>query len=419
MSAFDQLTANELEQHLRLQQMKRLPLLLLALMAALYVYSLGKADWWLWLHAFAEAAMVGALADWFAVTALFRHPLGLPIPHTAIIAKRKDEIGTSMASFVAENFLQAEVLSDRLKNRDLAALIINWLQQPTNRQQLVSNTLALSSWAMSMIGEERVRAFVHRLLQRQSAQLDLAKAAGSTLEFLTRNDRHQEILTQTLRFAIVALNDNKERIRLKVQNESPWWMPGFVDDKIVRELLGRIESLLFEMALDQEHELRQRFDLQLDKLIVELRESEEYRQLGEKIKQDFLENTSLQDYLLQLWVELAEKLKAAETNPNAKIRESLDQLIHAVVLELQSDSAMRELVNQWLNAAIVRVVSENREAVSGLISDTVKAWDPATTAQRVELAIGRDLQFIRINGTLVGGLVGICLHALNELATKL
>lgn len=419
MSAFDQLTASELEQHLRLQQMKRLPLLLLALMAALYVYSLGEADWWLWLHAFAEAAMVGALADWFAVTALFRHPLGLPIPHTAIIAKRKDEIGASMASFVAENFLQAEVLSDRLKNRDLATLIINWLQQPTNRQKLVSNTLALSSWAMSMIGEERVRAFVHRLLQRQSANLDLAKAAGSTLEFLTKNDRHQEILTQTLRFGIVALNDNKERIRLKVQNESPWWMPGFVDDKIVGQLLDRIESLLFEMALDQEHELRQRFDLQLEKLIVELRESEDYRQLGEKIKQDFLENTSLQDYLLQLWSELAEKLKAAETDPEASIHKSMNQLIQTVVLELQSDSAMRELVNQWLNAAIVRVVSENREAVSGLISDTVQAWDPATTAQRVELAIGRDLQFIRINGTLVGGLVGICLHALNELAAKL
>ncbi len=418
MSAIDQLTASELEQHLRLQQMKRLPLLLLALMAALYVYSLGKADWWLWLHAFSEAAMVGALADWFAVTALFRHPLGIPIPHTAIIAKRKDEIGASMASFVAENFLQAEVLSARLRNQDLAALLINWLQQSANRQQLVSNTLALGSWAMSMIGEERVRDFAHRLLQRQSAQFDLAKAAGKTLEFLTKNGRHQEILTQTLRFAIVALNDNKERIRSRVQTESPWWMPGFVDDKIVGQLLGRIESLLFEMALDQEHELRQRFDLQLEKLIVELSESEEYRQLGEKIKQDFLENTSLQDYLLQLWSELADKLKAAETDPESKIHKSLDQLLQAVVLELQSDSAMRTLVNQWLNAGIVRVVSENREAVSALISDTVRAWDPATTAQRVELAIGRDLQFIRINGTLVGGLVGISLHALNDLAGK-
>lgn len=410
------LTASELDQQLRLQQMKRLPLLLLVLMAALYLLSLGRPDWWPWLHAFAEAAMVGALADWFAVTALFRHPLGIPIPHTAIIARRKNEIGDSMAQFVAGNFLQAEVLSARLKTRNLAKILINWLRQPANRQQLVSSTLALGSWAMSAIGEQRVKDFAARLLERQSAQLDLAKLAGRTLEFLTRNGRHQEILTQTLRFAIVALNENKEHIRSRIQGESPWWMPGFVDDKIVNELIGRIESLLFEMALDPEHELRRSFDMQIKKLSTELRHSEEYRLLGEKIKHDFLENTSLQEYLLQLWNDLANSLKDSAADPEAKIRKRMDQLLQTIALELQNDQAMQELVNQWLNMAIVRVVSENREAVSALISDTVRAWDPATTAQRVELAIGRDLQFIRINGTIVGGLVGLLLHALNSLA---
>ncbi len=399
--------------------MKRLPLILLLLMALLYVLSWGHQGLWVWLNAFSEAAMVGALADWFAVTALFKHPLGLPIPHTAIIAHRKDEIAESMARFVAENFLQAEVLEARLRSRDLAAIIINWLQPAKNRQQIVASALSFWRWLMSAVGEQRVRDFIARLMQRQSANLDISKIAGQALEVLTINGRHQEIFTQALRFAIVALHENEDRIHIRVQHESPWWMPGFVDDKIVGQLLQRIETLLFEMALDPEHALRRRFDLQLEQLTKDLQTLPEYQQLGEKIKNDFMENTSIQDYLLQLWNDLSARLQTAETNPDSKIYKRLDQWLQNLLHELEDDQAMRDLINEWLGAAIVRIVSENRESISGLISDTVQSWDPTTTSQRVELAIGRDLQFIRINGTLVGGLVGVILLSLHYLFEKL
>lgn len=399
--------------------MKRLPLALLILMAVTYVLSWGLSGPWVWVNAFSEAAMVGALADWFAVTALFRHPLGIPIPHTAIIARRKNEIGESLARFVAENFLQAEVLEQRLRSRDLSRIVINWLKQVKNRRQLTASMLSLWCWLMDAVGEQRVRDFTTRLLQRQSASIDVAKVAGQALEILTSKGRHQEIFTQALRFAIVALHENQERIRGRVQHESPWWMPGFVDDKIVGELLQRIESLLFEMVLDPAHELRQRFDLQLEQLTQDLQGLPEYQQLGEKIKQDFMQNVSIQEYLLQLWNDLAERLKIAEGDPESTIHKRLDKLLLNLVDELEADPDMRDLLNQWLSAAIVRIVSENRESVSGLISDTVQSWDADTTSQRVELAIGRDLQFIRINGTLVGGLVGIVLLALHLLVENI
>ena len=408
----------EEQQLRRLQKMKRLPLVLLLLMAVLYAVSWDQAGIWRWINAFAEAAMVGALADWFAVTALFRHPLGIPIPHTAIIARRKNEIGDSLARFVAENFLQAQVLEQRLWSHNLAAIVINWLQRDKNRQQLIGSTLSLWSWLMDAVGEQRVRDFAGRLLQKQSSSLDVAKIAGQAMEVMTSKGRHQEIFTQALRFAIVALHENEERIRNRVQGESPWWMPGFVDDKIVAQLLQRIESLLFEMALDPAHEMRRRFDLQLEKLTEDLQTLPEYRLLGEKIKNDFMQNASIHEYLLQLWNDLAGRLKIAENDPDSKIHKRLDKLLQGLVRELEEDPGMRELLNQWLSAAIIRVVSENRESISGLISDTVQSWDAETTSQRLELAIGRDLQFIRINGTLVGGLVGILLLAGHLLVDK-
>ncbi|MCF6262371.1 MAG: DUF445 domain-containing protein [Xanthomonadales bacterium] len=398
--------------------MKRLPLILLLVMAVLYTLSWDQQGAWLWLHAFSEAAMVGALADWFAVTALFRHPMGLPIPHTAIIARRKNEIGESMARFVAENFLQAEVLEKRLQSHNLAGIVISWLKQTDNRRQLIGNTLSLWSWLMAAVGEQRVRAFVTRIAQRQSSNFDVAKIAGQALEVMTSKGRHQEVFTQALRFAIVALSENEERIRYRVQHESPWWMPGFVDDKIVGQLLQRIETVLFEMALDPEHELRQRFDQQLEKLTKDLQTLPEYKLLGERIKKDFMQNDSIQEYLLRLWNDLAARLKLAESDPDSKIHLHMDNLLQGLVVELEADPGMRELLDQWISAAITHIVSENADSISGLISDTVRSWDADTTSRRVELAIGRDLQFIRINGTLVGGLVGVLLLGLNLLVEK-
>ena len=392
--------------------MKRLPLLLLALMAVLFAVTLERPEAWAgWLHAFAEAGMVGAFADWFAVVALFRHPMGIPIPHTAIIPKRKDEIGENLANFVAEHFLHPDVVRVKLESANLAKNTAQWLKSPRGQERVQDLSIRLVHWVLGALHEDRVRQFIGRLGSRQLAQLNLAPLLGRTLDWLVQDGRHQEILTQSLRFALVMLHDNREVIRGNVQQESPWWMPGFVDDKIVVQMLDRIETLLLEMSLDPDHVMRGNFNRWMLRWADDLQHSPEYQRWGEQFKESMLENSGLQDYLYRLWTDLVSGLEADLENPDSQFRGQLNNLVAGLADEMDRDEEMQSWVNAWLVEAAVSVVDENRHAIASLISDTVKSWDAAETSGRIEAAIGRDLQFIRVNGTLVGGLVGLVIHA--------
>jgi uncharacterized membrane-anchored protein YjiN (DUF445 family) len=393
--------------------MKRLPLLLLALMAALFFVTLNRPEAWAgWLHAFSEAGMVGAFADWFAVVALFRHPMGIPIPHTAIIPRRKNEIGENLARFVAEHFLHPDVVRTKLESANLARKTSQWLKSPGGHERVLDLGIRMVQWIFGALHEERVRQFIGRLGSRQLAQVNLAPLLGRTLDWLIQDGRHQEVLTQSLRFALVMLHDNRELIRGNVQSESPWWMPGFVDDKIVVQMLDRIETLLLELSLDPDHSMRGDFNRFMEHWAGELQNSPEYRRWGEQIRASMLENGDLQDYLYRLWSDLVSGLESDLQNPDSQLRGQLSSLLGSLAEELDSDEEMQAWVNAWLVDSSVGLVDQNRQAIASLISDTVRSWDAADTSDRIEQAIGRDLQFIRINGTLVGGLVGLVIHAI-------
>jgi uncharacterized membrane-anchored protein YjiN (DUF445 family) len=384
-------------------------------MALLFAVTLhSPLSWVAWLHAFAEAGMVGALADWFAVVALFRHPLGLPIPHTAIIPNRKDDIGESMSRFVADHFLEPDVVRKKLQNTNLAAFVVNWLKSEKGRDSVGNLTTSVLRWALGALHEKRVRRFLSRLSSKQLANVSLAPLLGSTLNWLVRGQRHQQILTQVLRYAIVVVHDNRDAIRAKVQQESPWWLPGFIDDRILTKMLERIEHQLFEMALDQDHPLREQFNQWVQNLAHELKNNPEHQRLGDEIKQQLLANDELQDYLYGLWRELAAKIETDTEKPDSVIRQHVGQWLVGVAEELDRDADMQAWVNAWLVDSITLVVGRNSAQIASLISDTVRSWDGTDTSRRVELAIGRDLQFIRINGTLVGGLVGLLIHAVKQ-----
>ena len=396
----------------QLRRMKRIPLLLLFLMALLFAATLHEpAPWAGWLHAFAEAGMVGALADWFAVVALFRHPLGLPIPHTAIIPNRKNDIGESMSRFVAEHFLEPDVVRRKLEETNLANFVVGWLKSEKGRRSVEDLSAAVLRWALGALHEKRVRRFLSRLSRRQLANVSLAPLLGNTLSWLVRGQRHQQILTQVLRYAIELVHDNRDAIRARVQQESPWWLPGFVDDRILKKMLERIEHQLFEMALDPEHPLRGQFNQWVQKLAIELRNDPAHRRLGDEFKQQLLANDELQDYLYGLWRELARNIETDIEQPESVIRQHVGRWLENVADELDGDAEMQAWVNAWLVDSLTQVVGRNRSQIASLISDTVRSWDGMDTSRRVELAIGRDLQFIRINGTLVGGLVGLLIHA--------
>jgi uncharacterized membrane-anchored protein YjiN (DUF445 family) len=400
----------------RLRQMKRWPLLLLLAMAAVFLLTLNRPETWVgWVHAFAEAGMVGALADWFAVVALFRHPLGLPIPHTAIVPRRKDEIGHSLARFVAEHFLHPDVVRAKLEKSELSLQIINWLKSEAGSQRLVDGTLRFLRWGTAAWREENVRAFLRRFSAQQLQRAELGPLLSRLLEWLVRDGRHQELLTQALRYAVIVLHDHREAIRGNVQKESPWWLPGFVDDRIVQQMLDRIETLLFQMALDPDHAMRAEFDQLLYGWVEDLRSSPGLQRRLQQFKQDALENAALQDYLYQVWTDLVAGIDRDVSKPDSMIAAELHRLIGDFTANLENDPDMQASINRWLADSAVVLVAENRHSIASLISDTVSGWDAEETTQRVELAIGSDLQYIRINGTLVGGLVGLLLHALGQL----
>jgi uncharacterized membrane-anchored protein YjiN (DUF445 family) len=396
--------------------MKRFPLLLLALMAALFLATLNRPEAWAgWLQAFAEAGMVGALADWFAVVALFRHPLGLPIPHTAIIPRRKNEIGDNLARFVAEHFLHPDVVRNKLESVNLARNGALWLKSPRGRERMQELGVGATRWVLGALHEARVRQFIGRLGSRELARFELAPLLGRALDWLIEDGRHQGVLTQSLRFALVALHDNRETIRENVKRGSPWWLPGFVDDRILVQMLDRIETLLLELSLDPDHRLRGNFNDWVGQWAHNLQHSSEYRRWGEGLKQDLLENERLQDYLYRLWVDMVTGLESDLADPESRFSAELGRLTGGLAEELETDPAIQEWVNRWLVALAVTAVDENRLAIASLISDTVRSWDPVETSARIEQAIGRDLQFIRVNGTLVGGLVGLVIHAVKVL----
>lgn len=389
---------------------------MLALMAALFFVTLNRPEVWAgWLHAFSEAGMVGAFADWFAVVALFRHPMGIPIPHTAIIPRRKNEIGENLARFVAEHFLHPDVVRIKLESANLARKTAHWLKSPAGHERVLDLGIRMAHWILGALHEERVRQFIGRLGSRQLAQVNLAPLLGRTLDWLVQDGRHQEVLTQSLRYALVMLHDNRELIRGNVQSESPWWMPGFIDDKIVVQMLDRIETLLLEMSLDPDHPMRGDFNRFMAHWADELQHSPEYRRWGEQIRASMLENGDLQDYLYRLWTDLAAGLESDLQNPDSQLRGQLSSLLSGLAEELAGDEEMQAWVNAWLVESSVALVDENRQAIASLISDTVRSWDAGDTSARIEQAIGRDLQFIRINGTLVGGLVGLVIHAVKVL----
>ncbi len=405
--------ADEQERVRALARMKRFPLLLLVAMAVLFVWTLGRTEPWApWLHAFAEAGMIGALADWFAVVALFKHPLGVPIPHTAIIPQRKDALGDAMANFVAEHFLAPAAVRTKLESINMAKLGTEWLKSARGQARLLEFTDAAIRWALDALDERRVRKFLSRVTRRQLESMDFAALLGGVLEWLVQGNRHQDILTQALRYAIVLLSENREVSRERVAEESPWWIPGFVDDRILRKVLDRVETRLFEMSLDPEHPLRGSFNDWLVRMAQELKDAPEHRRTGEKFKQQLLENDELQDYLYGLWEDVSGRLEADLDAEDSRTRLEISNAVQRLAQELEADEDMQAWINEWLVDALVVVVDQNRSQIASLISDTVRTWDGREASRRVELALGRDLQFIRVNGTLVGGLVGVVIHGL-------
>jgi len=399
----------------QLQEMKLRAAGLLVLAAAAFAIShYLRADYpWLgWVQAFSEAAMVGGLADWFAVTALFRHPLGLPIPHTAIIPSRKDRVGEVLGAFVERNFLNRQVIERRLLEARLGERLAKFLSEPANSRAVARHAASALVAAAESMRDEDVQAMIDSAIIDRIKVARVAPFIAKGLSLITAGNRHQELLDEGIRLAARAVTENEDLIRRRIEAETPWWIPGAVDEKILKKTVSGIEQTLKEIADDVNHPLRKRFDAALGKFIDDLHNSPEVMARAEQLKEELLSADAVRHFSSSIWAEtkagLVRRAERAEETDVDAISSGLARL-GAAILE---DHELLERVDGWLRSGVLGLVERYQSEVSELIANTVRGWDPTATSHRIELAIGRDLQFIRINGTVVGGLVGLILYAI-------
>jgi uncharacterized membrane-anchored protein YjiN (DUF445 family) len=404
----------------QLDTMKRRATLLLAGATVLFVITRAfesRYPWLGYIRATMEAGMVGGLADWFAVTALFRHPLGIPIPHTAIVPSKKDRVGRTLGAFVQRNFLTREVIEFRLRSLQIGKRLAEWLADPVNARTISRNAAVALSSAAQMLRDDDVQEVIDRSLAKRVRSMHLAPLLGKVLSVMTEDDRHQEVLDEVITLASRTVNDNSDLIRQRIEQETPWWIPSAVDEKIFKRVLGAIQRLLSELSADKDHPLRGRFDDALHRFIDRLNTSPEFAERVDAWKEEFLDNEAARRFSLSMWEEAKDALARYAAHPGPATPNAIEGALVTFGQKAMEDPELMAKIDNFAVDVAVFLVARYQDEVADLISSTVAAWDPELTSRRVELAIGRDLQFIRINGTIVGGLAGLLIYLLSKLAS--
>jgi uncharacterized membrane-anchored protein YjiN (DUF445 family) len=354
--------------------------------------------------------MVGAIADWFAVTALFRHPLGLPIPHTAIIPRRKDSIGASIGRFVQENFLSEAVIRSHLQSVNSAQRVARWISQPAHSARIAGLLTASIGGILQVLNDADVQALIERALVARVRSIHATPLVGRALALVLSEQRQAELLYAILQFAARVLEENKAAIRERINRELPWWLPRSIDKEIYRRLVDGIETTLREVSQDPAHPVHQQFNTAVRQFIEDLRSNPEVIAKGEALKEELLQQPIVRDIAASLWVDLKAWLREQSAKPDSEIQQSIQRAIVQLGLLILRDTALAEKANQWIEQIALYVIREYGSEVAQLIEQTVRNWDAAATSQKIELQIGKDLQYIRINGTVVGGIAGLLIY---------
>ena len=406
-------------------RMKLVAGLLLLLAALLYTLATMMEDRhpaWGYLASFAEAAMVGAIADWFAVTALFRRPLGLPIPHTAIIPRSKTRIGQSLSSFITTHFLATPLVLAKLAELDLAGRLADWLRHPDNAAAVGRQLTGIAHFGVAALHDERVRDFVQAKVINRVRKFDLSTPLAQALEVLTSQGRHQAMLDELLIRLDSIMQDEQTRtlvadaITSEIRTLRYLGLGRSVGGWSANKFVDGLSALIAEIAADPEHLIRQRFDEHVGEYIDRLRQDPAYALEIERILAQLLEHPATSAYFANLWQELAEWLEQDLASDESRIGRRIIKLSAGLGDALAADTAMRGWINEQLMAAAPRLLERYRGQIGRYIAERVENWESAELVQQLENSVGKDLQFIRINGTLVGGLVGLVLHALTQLA---
>jgi uncharacterized membrane-anchored protein YjiN (DUF445 family) len=411
------ITPLDLQRARDLRRMKLVALSLLLVAAAVYIVTtIADAEGWVgYVQSFAEAAMVGALADWFAVTALFRHPLRIPIPHTAIIPRRKDQIGRSLGEFVETNFLTKEVLGERLAGAGIGRRLGIWLSHPVNAERASEALADALKGTLEVLDDDEVQAGLERAVRQRIRAQPAAPLVGKAIDLSVEGDHHQRLLDAVLVGLRGFLADNRVTFRRRLDEESPWWVPEPIDDRIFDKIYTAVDHFIGDVTSDTNHEVRRSIESRVVAFAERLKTDPDLLAKGEELKDELLDHPEFRAWIESLWLGTKRGLIAAADDPSSELRTRTTVSLQRLGERLATEPELQAKVDDWVQRGLGYVVEHYRSEVSDLIASTVERWDGESTARRMELQVGRDLQFIRINGTIVGGLAGLAIHALTEL----
>ncbi len=404
----------------QLRKHKALATGLFLLMVAVYVFCtwLGQtsdAVWNGYVRAFAEAGMVGALADWFAVTALFHHPLGIPIPHTNLIENRKQSIGDNLGGFVVSNFLNAATIRPYIQKLEVSNYVAKWLRSEKNTELLLNEVLWLLKDIIQKIDDRAVAKFLAHKSKDLLNDLKLNDVlAGGLNQILLRSD-HERILNYILKNVREYVVANEELVRKKVKEESHFLIPGFVDNLIATKLTKGVVRYLNEIENDPEHKLRKDAKQQLEQFIENVKTDANWQAELQEIKNSLLSGDKINGYAEAAWKSLQASVLTDLSAERSGVKMYLKRTIREMVLNLQNDEQLRAKIDGWIRFNAYKYILKNTDKVDEHISGTVGNWEGKELSNKLELEVGKDLQFIRINGTLVGGLVGLLIHIITKL----
>jgi uncharacterized membrane-anchored protein YjiN (DUF445 family) len=418
MAAFD--APQPLDEASRRRALRRMKLVASGmLVVALAIFIIARLleplhPWLGYVRATAEASLVGGIADWFAVTALFRHPLGLRIPHTAIMQTQKDRVGRILGNFVQNHFLSRAVLDARLAGIQPASRAADWLSEPAHRAALARNLAGGLARAVEALPDDDIRDFMQRSAVSRLEAMQLAPLVGDVLTIATADGRPQELLDEATRLIGGAVDDGRDVIRAKVRQESPRWLPLGVRDAIADRMIGGMQRLIAEVSADPAHPLRARFDAVVRDFIQRLKTSPEMIARAERLKHDLLGHPVVLDLVSSMWDRIRDAATRYRTDPEHASLEPIETVLAAIAESLTANAELRNEIDRFVIDVAASLLEQHRHEVAELIAATVRDWDPQVASQRIELAVGRDLQFIRLNGTLVGGLAGLVIYALSQ-----
>lgn len=369
-----------------------------------------------YLRAALEAGLVGGLADWFAVVALFRHPLGVPIPHTAVIPKSKEGLGQNLATFVEGNFLSEEQVRERVADPVHLDRVAGWLVQPANADRLVARGAVVVDAVLDAVDEDDLVERAAASLRRRLRTVPTARLAGEGFEGAILDGRHEPLVTAALEGIVETMVTNRATLRARLGDQSPSWVPPLLDDIVFDQAELVVRRFLQQMAAEPEHDLRRALDVQLLALTKRLRTEQATQDRIDDLVQDVVTDELLRDWIGRWWADVRRMvhLAAREGDAGARLRSSLVDGVVGVGRQLQEDERWRHRAQQLLEGVAAPVASIGQREVGGMIESTVERWDAEDTSHRLELWLGRDLQFVRINGTVVGALVGVVLHTITQ-----